>query len=1218
MKGKGFEKFEFVLGSVNIQGGIERKLKHGDVQKLIAGCDFITMQETWLLPGESVHMEGYETFRSNRKPKKKARKGVDGILVMHKSKYKTGISRQNSKNEKCTIWMKLEKSFFGFENDLFVVAGYFPYKRADEDSFWQKLELDILNYSTKGDVFVMGDLNSRIGTSDQHITYIEVDMDNQHDLLTKTMHIQNKRCSQDKTITKRGRDLLSLCNKSDLIILNGRKLGDLNGSYTCHKYNGSSVNDVMIASNELYHKIKYFNVLEPVWFSDHCPIVCAIDVNIYSDCIDTGDLPTNIQPVKFKWDDSGATLFNKALVTQGRDGSLLPDDLYNNNVHDLAEKMENALFSIASETLETISPVKGKPKGNNRWMNNECFAARKKLKQTKNIFLKTPFNLDRRAKFLYEKKKYKQMLYMTKKCMIEKNRRKLGEMSKKSPNDFWKSLKKLLSETKEQKANHISPKIWHSYFKNLLSTKGMGPSVNTDNTNVKGPLDTVFSTQEIIDKIKALKNNKSTSTPIINEMLKCNPELIATTLKPIFNRVLSTRTYPKMWNLSFISPLFKAGDCSDTGNYRGICVGNAIGKLFNKCVNERLDNYLMQNNLLPENSFGFRKGIQTEHAMHVLKTVTSQYKQLGKKVYTAFVDFSKFYDTIRHDLLFEKLEKIGICGSMLGVIKSMYGTIDYAIKLKYEHKVILTDSFVCNIGLKQGCPLSPTLANIFLSDIHPHFFLDDIFLGTTPLNSIAWADDLVIFSASPQGLQSQLAELEKYCRKWKLVVNIDKTKCLIFSSNVTTYDFRTNFTFNGESLLFVTTFKYLGIEFQQNGLFTRAIKNRILKAQAAIFMIRKACQTDCQDIPSVELINTLFNSKIIPILTYGSSIWGPKSNNSTYCTFPSNERLTNKVSVQNYVEQKTGFKPNIKSTNKHPKDEAKTVINFQTYKDKLAFNRTCSTHQLLGIVEPIFPEPNLHREVEKCQLKFLKNTLQVKKTCSDINIRFEVGAYPLYLNYIPKYLKFFHSLRTTKNLVLKQSYICSMLNATEWAEGIQYTLQSLGLNDLMSTPRPPSANLIKYNAKCILKENYHVVLRNHNSTKFTSLKPELPDNYTYRPYLNKIQNTTHRNTLTRLRTHTHCLLTETHYYTTNTSTTNECPNCLQCPPETVRHFLLECSNGRLSILRNKFLALFPRVEDNGIFLKNILSCQIPNALIKPLYAIIHDMYTKRANEELEP
>ena len=89
----------------------------------------------------------------------------------------------------------------------------------------------------------------------------------------------------------------------------------------------------------------------------------------------------------------------------------------------------------------------------------------------------------------------------------------------------------------------------------------------------------------------------------------------------------------------------------------------------------------------------------------------------------------------------------------------------------------------------------------------------------------------------------QLAHLESYCRQWRLRVNMDKTKCIVFSSTNVAYDKMDNFVFNGDIIGFVSHYKYLGVEFQQNGKFNLAIENRIAKANAALFAIKRLCSS---------------------------------------------------------------------------------------------------------------------------------------------------------------------------------------------------------------------------------------------------------------------------------------------------------------------------------------------------------------------------------------
>ena len=98
----------------------------------------------------------------------------------------------------------------------------------------------------------------------------------------------------------------------------------------------------------------------------------------------------------------------------------------------------------------------------------------------------------------------------------------------------------------------------------------------------------------------------------------------------------------------------------------------------------------------------------------------------------------------------------------------------------------ITTAFRINQGVKQGCILSPLLFNIFLSDL-PHYLNNG---DTRPvgisdgekLNSLIWADDLLILSETESGLNNMLKNLKDYSDRNMMQVNLDKTKCMIFNN----------------------------------------------------------------------------------------------------------------------------------------------------------------------------------------------------------------------------------------------------------------------------------------------------------------------------------------------------------------------------------------------------------------------------------------------------
>ena len=138
-----------------------------------------------------------------------------------------------------------------------------------------------------------------------------------------------------------------------------------------------------------------------------------------------------------------------------------------------------------------------------------------------------------------------------------------------------------------------------------------------------------------------------------------------------------------------------------------------------------------------------------------------------------------------------------------------------------------------SILVKQGCILSPLLFIIFLADLLQ--LLENDIQSTNPNlqhpSSLFWADDIVLFSESEEGLHKMLLTIEKYCKENELTLNTDKTKIMIF--NKTGRLMRTPFHYNGEKLENVNKFKYLGFLLTPSGEIKTGLhdlRDRALKA----------------------------------------------------------------------------------------------------------------------------------------------------------------------------------------------------------------------------------------------------------------------------------------------------------------------------------------------------------------------------------------------------
>ena len=436
---------------------------------------------------------------------------------------------------------------------------------------------------------------------------------------------------------------------------------------------------------------------------------------------------------------------------------------------------------------------------------------------------------------------------------------------------FWKLLDKLNTKTSENLfKSGISGKRWKSHFQELFS-QNVDDTPIPDPPSTTGPLDYEITPEELEDASYILRNGKSTGKDgVLNEMIRCllntHPDII---LK-LFNTILSCGLPVLPWNTSIFSPIHKKGSKMEPDNYRAIALSCCLSKFYAAILNRHLLNFAIENNIIHRSQLGFMPGNRCSDAMIILYNLFVKYcKQRNGYMYGCFVDFRKAFDTIPRHLLFQKLLSHNVTGKFYDSIKNMY-TQDLAC-ISLGDKT--TSSFRINQGVKQGCILSPLLFNIFLADLPDQLNHGDTrpvrINETEVLNSLIWADDLLILSETESGLNTMLQNLMSYTKKNLMQVNLDKTKCMIF--NKTGRLIRRTFSLGNTRLEMVKEYKYLGFLVTPSFNITTALvdlKDRGLRAYGALrgklgFSFRKHIPTTLY----------LFDSLIKPILLYASDFW---------------------------------------------------------------------------------------------------------------------------------------------------------------------------------------------------------------------------------------------------------------------------------------------------------------------------------------------------------
>jgi len=328
--------------------------------------------------------------------------------------------------------------------------------------------------------------------------------------------------------------------------------------------------------------------------------------------------------------------------------------------------------------------------------------------------------------------------------------------------------------------------------------------------------------------------------------------------------------FPESWSEGYVIPLLKKGSINNENNYRGITLLCTLGQLFTRVLNNRLMDWADKYSVYIEAQAGFRPNMGTVDNVFVLQGIITRVLNQGKQLYCAFIDFTKAFDYVVRDTLWVKLIKLGIRGKPLNTIKSMYNTVKSRVKYNNE----LSGSYSCTLGVRQGESLSPFLFAMFLNDIENIFIekgLPGINIDMFKLCLILYADDIVIFANDRSELQSSLDVLLEYCQRWKLKVNIEKTKIMVFrkggrlSQNL-------RFLCDGTEIEIVSKFNYLGIVFSSGGSFSEAQHTLSSQALKAIFKMNRYLHKFTS--LSVAHRLDLFEKLISPALNYASEVWG--------------------------------------------------------------------------------------------------------------------------------------------------------------------------------------------------------------------------------------------------------------------------------------------------------------------------------------------------------
>ena len=757
---------------------------------------------------------------------------------------------------------------------------------------------------SENDVLLWGDLNAHTLCKDDLVDFdfnvhngLDLDSDVIESLQTKQtlidMGLITERYNSDTKIDNGGygEALVELCRNHQLVIFNGRAGYDkFLGKATT---TDNSVIDYVIGSPALLRKTQSFNVrnFDPLFSDKHCAIQFSIS---RGQAMESPEVSCDGTPPPTPGVRQNLTMIGKwapeksAEFAENIDAARIQSILMNGDnlpINNLIEEINSVLLNGAADTFgkKTVT-INNDRKVKSRKTFKYKFSESAKLCRSAYHRARKAYNKNKsQANFLDLQAKSKLYKKEIQKVANDHKTKLVSEIKFSKKNDsrkFWAIL-----NSKKKDKHPVSIQQLLDHFKEVSVGPADNFSLDSINDPVTptlrdldtNPLNKRFTEDEVKTQILKLKNGKAAGNDrIINEYMKHSVSVLMPLYLYLFNRVLDEGQVPEDWLIGLIIPLYKnKGDKTDCNNYRGITLLSCFGKLFTAILNTRLYNFCEQNNLISEMQAGFRSGYSTLDHLYLVQSMIELFCHRKKKLYAAFVDYAKAFDTVSREALWYKLLKHGIDGKILKVIRSLYTNIKSCVSLNS----IKSEFFASMRGVRQGENLSPLLFSLFVNDLenflqasgcHPVSTHTSEIESLMKIMVLMYADDTIILSDSAAGLQKALDALHTYCATWQLQVNCSKTKVVVFGKRK--FDpTKFTFKFNGSELELVHSYKYLGLTVSYNGSFKMGVQELTKQASRAMYALLAKCRSLALPI-DIQLY--LFDTLVKPILLYGCEIWG--------------------------------------------------------------------------------------------------------------------------------------------------------------------------------------------------------------------------------------------------------------------------------------------------------------------------------------------------------
>ena len=404
--------------------------------------------------------------------------------------------------------------------------------------------------------------------------------------------------------------------------------------------------------------------------------------------------------------------------------------------------------------------------------------------------------------------------------------------------------------------------MFNEYFHSVFTQ----PNKQVDNITQRSPETSrpdlchiQVTVEEVYKELAKLDTKKATGPDNISPIFlkECSQEL-KSSLCELINKSLLEGTVPKEWLKSHVTPVFKSKDAQNVQNYRPISLLSIVSKMTERCIYNKIFPLLSDN--LHKLQHGFINGRSTCTQLSAFIHNVSSQMDIGEQVDVIYMDFSKAFDSVPHNLLIHKLEIHGIGGSLLQWFKSYLSDRQQRVVLDGH----ASDWLPVLSGVPQGSILGPFLFLIYINDLPDVVNFSQVAL---------FADDTKLYSKIRNSndflkIQHDLNSLYQWSKKWQLSFNASKCKVMSITRSVNPLLF--DYLLNGDKLDRIDEIADLGVTLGTKLNWNSHVSNLVNKASRMMGLIKRTVGYSAP----VGVKKQLFVSLVRSNLEYCIPVWG--------------------------------------------------------------------------------------------------------------------------------------------------------------------------------------------------------------------------------------------------------------------------------------------------------------------------------------------------------